>query len=148
MKRQIICDKNLVFIQEEAPVLVDCTALLDKGYVFIGEDEEGIWAETAPFSGRLRDIDDTPIQDLFAQAEMLLADMVPTPPTLEEQVRTRRNTLLSVCDWKVLPGSPYNTSELRAYRQALRDITDQPGFPWNGPDDPACPWPTLEENDA
>lgn len=27
------------------------------------------------------------------------------------------------------------------YRQALRDIPQQLGFPWNGPDDPACPWP-------
>lgn len=27
------------------------------------------------------------------------------------------------------------------YRQTLRDIPQQPGFPWNGPDDPDCPWP-------
>lgn len=27
------------------------------------------------------------------------------------------------------------------YRQDLRDIPQQLGFPWNGPDDPACPWP-------
>lgn len=27
------------------------------------------------------------------------------------------------------------------YRQELRDIPQQLGFPWNGPDDPACPWP-------
>lgn len=29
------------------------------------------------------------------------------------------------------------------YRQALRDVPQQPGFPWNGPDDPACPWPVI-----
>jgi len=29
------------------------------------------------------------------------------------------------------------------YRQALRDIPQQLGFPWNGPDDPACPWPAM-----
>lgn len=28
-----------------------------------------------------------------------------------------------------------------AYRQALRDLPQQPGFPWEGPDDPLCPWP-------
>lgn len=28
-----------------------------------------------------------------------------------------------------------------AYRQALRDLPAQPGFPWRGEDDPACPWP-------
>ena len=31
------------------------------------------------------------------------------------------------------------------YRQALRDIPQQPGFPWNGPDDPACPWPNTPQ---
>ena len=25
--------------------------------------------------------------------------------------------------------------------QDLRDIPQQPGFPWGGPDDPECPWP-------
>lgn len=32
-------------------------------------------------------------------------------------------------------------SGLLVYRQALRDLPQQPGFPWEGPDDPACPWP-------
>jgi hypothetical protein len=148
MKRQIICNKNLVFIQEETPVTLDCTPLLNKGYIFIGEDEEGLWAETSPFTGRIRDIDATPVLALFAQAETLLAEMVPAPPTYEEQIRTRRDDLLRNCDWMVLPDSPYNTETVRAYRQALRDITDQPGFPWNGPDDPDYPWPTLEVSDA
>lgn len=29
------------------------------------------------------------------------------------------------------------------YRQALRDLPQQSGFPWEGPDDPACPWPAM-----
>jgi hypothetical protein len=28
------------------------------------------------------------------------------------------------------------------YIEDLRNIPQQPGFPWNGPDDVACPWPT------
>lgn len=63
-------------------------------------------------------------------------------------IRERRDTLLARTDWKVLPDSPYNTEALRTYRQALRDLSLQPGFPWNGPDDPECPWPTLEVSDA
>ena len=31
--------------------------------------------------------------------------------------------------------------EWLAYRQALRDLPAQPGFPWQGEGDPACPWP-------
>lgn len=34
---------------------------------------------------------------------------------------------------------------LLAYRQALRDIPQQEGFPWEGPDDPACPWPIIPQ---
>ena len=30
---------------------------------------------------------------------------------------------------------------LLTYRQALRDLPQQEGFPWEGPDDPKCPWP-------
>ena len=31
----------------------------------------------------------------------------------------------------------------QAYRQALRDLPEQPGFPWlgGGEDDLSCPWP-------
>jgi hypothetical protein len=63
----------------------------------------------------------------------------------DEQVRSRRDSLLARTDWMVLPDSPYNTETVRAYRQALRDLPQQEGFPWDGPDDPACPWPTLNE---
>ncbi|WP_456060826.1 phage tail assembly chaperone [Bilophila wadsworthia] len=33
-----------------------------------------------------------------------------------------------------------------AYRQTLRDLPQQPGFPWEGPDDPVCPWPAEPAN--
>lgn len=36
-------------------------------------------------------------------------------------------------------------SGLLAYRQALRDLPQQLGFPWEGPDDPACPWPVKPQ---
>lgn len=46
--------------------------------------------------------------------------------------RSIRNGLLRDCDWTQLPDSPLS-AEVRAawaaYRQALRDITEQPGFP-------------------
>lgn len=45
------------------------------------------------------------------------------------QVRQKRNKLLAATDWWVLTDSPEATPEELAYRQALRDITDQEGFP-------------------
>lgn len=75
----------------------------------------------------------------------------PPVPTLEElaaSVRAERNKLLALTDHLVMPDYPLDTDkleEIKVYRQALRDLPQQPGFPWDGPDDPACPWPYLEE---
>lgn len=48
----------------------------------------------------------------------------------ESAVRVLRDTLLAQCDWTQLPDVPLETKTAWAtYRQALRDITNQPGFP-------------------
>lgn len=45
-------------------------------------------------------------------------------------VRQRREALLAQSDWTQLPDVPLATKDAWAtYRQALRDITTQPGFP-------------------
>ena len=73
---------------------------------------------------------------------------VPTVEDLAASVRAERNNRLAFTDHLVMPDYPISQEkleEIKAYRQALRDLPQQPGFPWNGPDDPACPWPYLEE---
>ena len=48
----------------------------------------------------------------------------------ESAVRVLRDTLLAQCDWTQLPDVPLETKTAwAAYRQSLRDITNQPGFP-------------------
>lgn len=49
--------------------------------------------------------------------------------------RNKRNYLLSATDWMALSDNTM-TPEWAAYRQALRDITDQEGFPYS------VIWPT------
>lgn len=49
-------------------------------------------------------------------------------------VRDSRQVLLSASDWTQLPDAPLTDAKRQAwstYRQALRDITAQVGFPWN-----------------
>ena len=41
-------------------------------------------------------------------------------------VRNQRNTLLAACDWTQLPDAPVDATAWAAYRQELRDITNQP----------------------
>jgi hypothetical protein len=46
-------------------------------------------------------------------------------------VRTSRNDLLTKCDWTQIADSTANKPVWATYRQALRDVTVQDGFPWN-----------------
>ena len=51
-----------------------------------------------------------------------------------KNVREQRNRLLAETDWMVIKALESNTPqnfEVAAYRQALRDISAQPSFPWD-----------------
>lgn len=47
------------------------------------------------------------------------------------EARAHRDQLLSACDWTQGPDAPVDATAWRAYRQALRDVTRQAGFPEN-----------------
>jgi len=57
----------------------------------------------------------------------------PPPPTdeqLAEEVRIERDNLLNESDWSQLPDVPSGIqTQYKQYRQALRDVTEQEGFP-------------------
>ena len=46
-------------------------------------------------------------------------------------VRDQRTQKLADCDWTQLADSPVDKAAWGVYRQALRDISKQSGFPWN-----------------
>jgi hypothetical protein len=46
------------------------------------------------------------------------------------KVRAERNAKLSASDWTQVADAPVDKAAWAAYRQALRDITAQEGFPW------------------
>ena len=48
-----------------------------------------------------------------------------------KRVRDDRNKRLADCDWTQLPDAPVDRDVWAAYRQDLRDVSLQPGFPWN-----------------
>ena len=56
----------------------------------------------------------------------------PSAEELAKQARMKRDNLLARCDYYVMPDYPSTEgglAEVKAYRQALRDITKQEGFP-------------------
>jgi hypothetical protein len=50
---------------------------------------------------------------------------------LASEMRDKRNQLLSESDWTQVPDAPVNKEAWALYRQALRDVTGQSGFPEN-----------------
>jgi hypothetical protein len=46
-------------------------------------------------------------------------------------VRAERNQKLAECDWTQLPDAPVDAQAWSEYRQALRDVTAQAGFPFD-----------------
>lgn len=48
-----------------------------------------------------------------------------------KSIRTDRNRRLADCDWTQLPDAPVDHQAWATYRQALRNVSSQPGFPWD-----------------
>jgi len=53
-----------------------------------------------------------------------------------KSVREQRSTKLAECDWTQVADAPVDKEAWATYRQALRDVTTQSGFPWT------IEWPT------
>ena len=73
--------------------------------------------------------------------EELVKDGVITQAEADEQaaqeVRSKRDGMLKESDYMVLPDAPVDAAKAKVYRQALRDITEQKGFPHK------VEWPEL-----
>jgi len=70
----------------------------------------------------------------------VVAYQPPAPPSeadlLAAEARTKRNTLLTQSDWTQVADAPVDQAAWATYRQALRDVPDQDGFPTD------INWPT------
>lgn len=72
--------------------------------------------------------------------EYVDGQFVSVPPNLDDiaaGVRLKRNAFLASCDWTQVADAPVDAAVWATYRQALRDIPQQPGFPTN------VTWPTA-----
>jgi hypothetical protein len=61
--------------------------------------------------------------------EAEIAALQPTTEQLASEARAQRNALLSASDWTQVADAPVDQAAWAIYRQALRDITVQSGFP-------------------
>ena len=72
-------------------------------------------------------IDLTPQEQVVQDAEKTAWDAGENNRRAAE-VRAERNARIAVCDWRVLP-DVLNGDVWKVYRQALRDVPKQAGFP-------------------
>jgi hypothetical protein len=82
-----------------------------------------------------------PTDEMWPSAsEMAGPYIAPPEPDPQEvaakEARARRNRLLNASDWTQVADAPVDQAAWAAYRQALRDIPEQPGFPRD------VEWPT------
>ena len=69
--------------------------------------------------------------------EVLDTEMSAPPPVTPEEARSKRNQLLTASDWTQVADAPVDQAAWATYRQELRDITSQEGFP------EAITWPVA-----
>jgi hypothetical protein len=92
------------------PVLTDTQVLEEDTPVFSNEDQR--WTQ------------------VWAVRDMTAEEITQRNDTQAAQVRTDRNALLSTSDWTQVADAPVDKVAWATYRQALRDISAQTGFPW------------------
>ena len=86
------------------------------------QDGQGVWRQT------------------WVEIDMSEEEIAAVDLEQDRLIRKERNSLLQECDWTQFNDSPLaesNKSVWAVYRQALRDVPAQAGFPWD------IDWPEL-----
>ena len=85
-----------------------------------------------PFTASETDVEEHG-RAIFASAKESAAPYVPpagpTDDQLADAARVKRNALLKASDWTQVADAPVDKEAWASYRQALRDIPMQEGFP-------------------
>ena len=110
-------------------------------YDWLSDIRKTIWNEDRIVFGEW----DDETKEYFGVTEVEIPEpevppYVPTDEELAERVRRDRDEKLKETDFFVMPDYPSDSKdleEMKVYRQALRDITKQSGFPRN------ITWPEL-----
>lgn len=138
----------VTIIPEDSIVIIDGAAIsdLDMEPFNIPEDIHALqwdgvsgWIETTePSNVSITDLPEW-AKSCIALHEQTAADIEMSILQGQDAVTAmiaERNHLLSISDWTQLPDAPTDKAAWASYRQALRDVTSQAGFP----DD--VTWPT------
>jgi hypothetical protein len=140
---QIVLEKDskkaiLIFKDAVNLELIESGLYADRnGFLHISSNTHEIVAGNAPehwaSNGSLKYIDGAWVID---DSEKYQEAVNENTNLQSAQVRQKRNELLTRSDWTQVADAPVDKAAWAAYRQALRDISSQEGFPWT------IEWPT------
>jgi hypothetical protein len=127
MKEQIYYDYNRGFITKAVH----------------GEIPDHAVSITSEEHSYLLDQANTHNKEIYVEnGEVKLRDIEYSYESIADMAIQERSVMLRDSDWTQLPDTPEAIREKYViYRQKLRDITEQEGFPFN------IKWPTLGKND-
>lgn len=98
------------------------------------EEIEGKWYTKYVLGPVFYDIPEQDGRPAQTAAEQEAAYRTQKDKAQADAIRATRANKLKDCDWTQLDDTPLTNSkklEWATYRQALRDISSQPGFPWD-----------------
>lgn len=153
---------TLVFIPEDTLIIYNGKRLTSPKFASVTSSEGNIRAlhwtaidKHVEFETSYRELTDndfatfiTPYILLFKEAEEDARKQEVAqqndPTFCAEQIRMTRDYLLSGTDFMLMQDYPLSAEDkknMETYRQALRDITKDPSFPWTGTPVKDIPWP-------
>jgi hypothetical protein len=91
---------------------------------------EGKWYTKYVLGPVFTDVPATETEPAKTAAEQEAAYHAAKDAEQAKNVRTQRTEKLAATDWTQLTDAPINSSLWASYRQQLRDVTAQAGFPW------------------
>ena len=100
------------------------------------QDDQGRWFTKYSAGPVFADQPATDTEPAKTAAEQMAEYKARMDEEQARRIRADRNTRLNDSDWSQLADSTADKAAWATYRQALRDITTQTGFPWT------ITWPT------
>jgi len=123
----------------EGPQATGGTVYQYSQYAGAEQDEQGRWFTKYVLGPIFRDRPATETEPAQTAAEQEAAYKAIKDAEQANSVRTSRNEKLKESDWTQVIDSPVDQTVWATYRQALRDVTAQEGFPWT------ITWPEQPE---
>lgn len=127
----ILSHKNVSFPSEITPDIV-----ADFGLALVSPTDPPAIDHTQNLSRGVEKLPDGSYVETWSIVDASAEEIAIRVTDQSRNVRFQRNEALKNSDWTQLPDSPVDSVAWAAYRQDLRDIPQQVGFPWT------VTWPT------